>query len=45
MLTLTPGEPVIIAADVDIGFLDRFTGAVIITGDGSSIETALKEDN
>ena len=31
------------AADVDIGFLDRFTGSVVIMGDVQSVETALKE--
>ena len=52
ILTLTPGETVIIAADVatkaaaiEIGFLDRFTGALVITGDVASVETALKEVN
>ena len=30
------------AADVDIGFLDRFTGSVVIMGDVQSVETALK---
>ncbi len=52
ILTLTPGETAIIAADiatkaaaVDIGFLDRFTGALILTGDVASVETALSEVN
>lgn len=52
ILTLTPGETVIIAADIgtksaqiEIGFLDRFTGALVITGDVASVETALKEIN
>ena len=27
---------------VDIGFLDRFTGSVVIMGDVQSVETALK---
>lgn len=52
ILTLTPGETAIIAADVatkaaevEIGFLDRFTGAVVITGDVASVETALKVVN
>lgn len=52
ILTLTPGETAIIAADlatkaadVEIGFLDRFTGALVIIGDVSSVETALKEVN
>lgn len=49
ILTLTPCETAIIAADVatktanvEIGFLDRFTGSVIITGDVQSVETALE---
>lgn len=48
ILTLSPYETAIIAADiatkaadVQIGFLDRFTGSVIITGDVQSVETAL----
>ncbi|AFQ46199.1 ethanolamine utilization microcompartment protein EutS [Desulfosporosinus meridiei] len=46
--TLTPGETAIIAADiatkasdVEIGFLDRFTGALIISGDVASVEAAM----
>ena len=30
------------AANVEIGFLDRFTGSVVIAGDVQSVETALK---
>lgn len=48
ILTLSPYETAIIAADiaakaadVEIGFLDRFTGSVVITGDVQSVETAL----
>lgn len=48
ILTLTPYETAMIAADyavktanVEIGFLDRFTGSVVITGDVESVETAL----
>jgi len=48
ILTITPGEAVIIAADVatksaevQIGFLDRFGGALVITGDVASVESAL----
>ena len=29
------------AAQVEIGFLDRFTGSVVIAGDVDSVETAL----
>lgn len=52
ILTLTPYETSIIAADiatkeanVEIGFLDRFTGSVVITGDVQSVETALTAVN
>jgi ethanolamine utilization protein EutS len=49
ILTLSPYETSIIAADiatkvadVRIGFLDRFTGSVLLTGDVASVETALR---
>lgn len=49
ILTITPGEAAIIAADVatksgdiEIGFLDRFSGTLVINGDVSSIESSLK---
>ena len=49
ILTLSPYETAIIAADiatkaadVQIGFLDRFTGSVVISGDVQSVETALQ---
>lgn len=52
IVTLTPGETAIIAADiatkaapVSIGFLDRFTGSLVISGDVSSVETSLREIN
>lgn len=48
ILTITPSEAAIIAADiatksanVEIGFLDRFSGSLVITGDVSSVESAL----
>ncbi|MCS7232489.1 MAG: BMC domain-containing protein [Synergistetes bacterium] len=48
IMTITPGEGAIIAADiasktaaVHIEFVDRFTGCVIISGDVSSVEVAL----
>lgn len=50
ILTLSPYETAIIAADVaskaapvSIGFLDRFTGSVVILGDVQSVETAMRE--
>ena len=52
ILTLSPYETAIIAADIatkvaniDIGFLDRFTGSVVISGDVKSVETALEAVN
>ncbi|WP_040983036.1 ethanolamine utilization microcompartment protein EutS [Oceanobacillus jeddahense] len=52
ILTLTPSETVIIAGDratkaanVDIGFLDRFTGSLVIVGSVSEVETALNDVN
>ena len=50
ILTITPGEAVIIAADVatkaagvEIGFLDRFGGSLVITGDVASVESGMTE--
>ena len=50
ILTITPSEAAIIAADVatkeagvNIGFVDRFSGSLVVTGDVSSVETALGE--
>lgn len=50
ILTITPSEAAIIAGDVstksgdvDIVFLDRFSGALVICGDVSSVENSIKE--
>ncbi|WP_462410568.1 BMC domain-containing protein [Neobacillus sp. Marseille-QA0830] len=50
ILTITPSEASIIAADIamksgniEIGFVDRFSGSVVMTGDISSVEYALQE--
>ncbi|SJZ67600.1 ethanolamine utilization protein EutS [Pilibacter termitis] len=50
ILTITPSEASIIGADiarksgnVHIGFMDRFSGAVVITGEVSSVEFALRQ--
>ena len=47
VLTVSPAESAVIAADIamkssgaDIGFVDRFTGTLIITGSVSSVESA-----
>ena len=49
ILTLSPFETAMIAADiaakasdVEIGFLDRFTGSVVSSGDVESVDTALR---
>lgn len=50
ILTITPSEGAIIAADVatkssdiTLGFIDRFSGALVFTGDVSSVEAAIKD--
>jgi len=52
VMTITPSEAVIIAgdiaikvADVKIGFIDRFTGSLMIWGKVTDVETALREIN
>ena len=49
ILTITPSEAAIIAADtasksanIKIGFIDRFSGSLVISGKVSSVESALK---
>lgn len=48
IMTLTPGETAMIAGDIatkaaniQIGFLDRFSGALVIYGSVGSVEEAL----
>jgi ethanolamine utilization protein EutS len=52
ILTLTPSETVIIAGDlatkaanVKLGFLDRFTGSLVIVGNVSEVDMAMREIN
>lgn len=49
IMTITPSEGAMIAADaatkaadVEVGFVDRFNGSLVITGDVSATEAALK---
>lgn len=49
IFTITPSEGAIIAADlvtkaadVRIGFIDRFNGSLLVTGDVSAVHEALK---
>ena len=50
VITMTPAEMAIIAADlatktanIELGFVDRFSGTLIITGKISEIEMSIKE--
>ena len=50
IFTITPSEAAIIAADVaskaadiQIGFVDRFNGSLVITGDVAGVEAALRD--
>ena len=50
IMTLTPGETAMIAgdvatkaADIQIGFLDRFTGALVIYGSVGAVEESLRK--
>ena len=50
ILTITPSEAAIIAGDiatkssnVTLGFIDRFSGSVVIVGEVAEVESALKD--
>ena len=50
ILTITPSEGAIIGADVatkaanvDVVFVDRFNGSLVINGDVASVESALRD--
>ncbi|WP_126427842.1 ethanolamine utilization microcompartment protein EutS [Brevibacillus marinus] len=52
ILTLTPTETSIIAADiatkaadVELGFLDRFTGSLVLVGEVAAVEMAMEAVN
>lgn len=52
ILTMTPSESAIIGGDlamkasnVEVGFIDRFSGTLIMTGKISEVETAIREIN
>ena len=49
IITMSPSETAIIAADIamkssgsEVGFVDRFSGTLIVTGTVSEVDTALK---
>ncbi|WP_087128465.1 BMC domain-containing protein [Levilactobacillus brevis] len=50
ILTITPSEAAIIAGDVStkssnvkLGFIDRFSGSVVVVGEVSEVEAALRD--
>lgn len=50
IMTITPSEAAIIAADaaskagnIEIAFVDRFTGSLVITGDVADVEAAIRK--
>lgn len=50
ILTITPGEAALIAADVvvkasgaELAFVDRFSGAVVVNGDLADVEASLRQ--
>ena len=50
LVTMSPSETAVIAADIAtkaadiyLGFVDRFSGTLIITGELAEVETAVKE--
>jgi ethanolamine utilization protein EutS len=52
IMTLTPGESVIIAgdlalkaADIELGFVDRFSGTLVVSGNLNSVEVAIDAAN
>ena len=50
IMTITPSEGAMIAADIasksadiKVGFVDRFNGSLVITGDGAAVEVAIRD--
>ncbi len=50
IMTITPSEGAMIASDictkaakVKVGFVDRFNGSLVITGNASAVESSLRE--
>ena len=50
IMTLTPSEGAMIAADIaskaadiKVGFVDRFNGSLVITGDVAAVEVAIRD--
>ena len=43
ILTITPSEAAIIGADVQVVFVDRFNGSLIICGEVADVEAAIND--
>ena len=50
IMTITPSEGAMIAADISsksadirVGFVDRFNGSLVITGDVAAVEVAIRD--
>ena len=43
IMTITPSEGAMIAADIRVGFVDRFNGSLVITGDVAAVEVAIRD--
>ena len=43
IMTITPSEGAIIGADVEVVFVDRFNGSLIINGTVADVEAAVKD--
>ena len=43
IMTITPSEGAIIAANVEVVFVDRFNGSLIINGTVADVEAAVKD--
>ena len=42
ILTITPADIAIKSGSIELGFLDRFSGTLLLTGDFASVESSLK---
>ena len=43
IMNMTPSESAVMSGNVYLGFADRFTGTLIITGEISDVQTAMEE--
>ena len=43
IMTITPSEGASKSADIRVGFVDRFNGSLVITGDVAAVEVAIRD--